>query len=141
MGGMKLVTLMVLLAAGLSVTAKIIRLNSARKAKAAHKGEDKWTNPSNWEGLVDDFEVINGHRCHTNAQCYPGRWCSLWGWCQGDATYYLVPGQRAFVVSVCGSAAGRIKFDKAILTPQELDLRCKNYNRGCPIRIPECPWS
>ena len=138
MGSKCLMMLTVLLALGLAESL-VTRLHSARLQRAAHKGEDKWSNPENWEGLVDDYESLNGSRCHTNAQCNPGRWCSLWGWCQGDTSYYLVPGKRAFVVSACSSAAGRIRIDQYKISAQELAYRCDSYYAGCPARIRECP--
>ena len=133
-----LVMFIVLLAVGLPTYAKISRSKGPKPLKLAHKGEDKWSHPENWEDLVDDYEFLNGCRCHTDAQCSPGRWCSNWGWCQGTADYYLIPNKRAFVVTACSSSAGRIKYDSDIITAEELARRCKSYYAGCSVRLSQC---
>ena len=56
--------------------------------KTAHKGQDRFSDPALWQGLVTSIitkEKQNGGRCLGDSYCDAPHRCSYWGWCQASS--------------------------------------------------------
>ena len=117
------------------------KLRSILKLKASHKGEDRFSNPSDWVGLVATWEEDNGVRCLTSIHCYPGRYCSDWGWCQGTATSIPNRNVPPWRVTPCSSQASSVRTTISQGDTAKIAKACRQYRDGCGSRVPGCPSS
>ena len=116
------------------------RLSGILRLKSAHKGSDKFSDPWDWVGLSDTWEETNGMRCLGNRHCYPGRWCSDWGWCQGTATYTPINDRHPSRVLGCEQMKSTLQSNlrSSSVSQATKDLKCRQYYDGCGQRVAGC---